>query len=651
MKRMRRWTSLLLTAVMAMHSMSALAFESIKKGDQNTDVQVLQMRLNDLGYSVGTVDGDFGGKTFDAVSSFQQDHGLDVTGEVDEVTWDALYDEAVTITQEGASVDVLLTAPFLDISAGNDGAILEMNGAECTVKIFDFGMDISSVLSEVEDLFHKSYDDEAVPNYQASNLNSDISMFDVDGRAAGIYTQIFDFVNGENLRNYSYWAGMEIESENGMPLIVAAQSQSVIGQDDVSLITAERVMDVLRRIRVKDQGSESTGNESGEMSAEETASEAPTEQEEVSTDDLFRAAAFVKMHNDYINSRMGYQDYVLVPRNTNLDDLAYETAVYSNILRGTAIGYSVSFHGLDKGEEDTVTNRIDFIIDISDELNYITAMQVLGETLENIAQEDGLVDWMLNTALTEVVEKLDSEEKLETAFEGKHISLHPSLNHSSTRDYIRIVMEPVYESEVSEESEAAEDNTEQVEVNDEAVSEDQDSAVPAEGEVTAEDFFKASSLVQLNNDYCQYIYPEYELVPYQTDSSQLTYVTTDFSTGESGASMGYTVDFPGLKQGEENDMADQVIFTLYLAEKTYYANDMMYLGIFLEENTREEGLEAWIAGEACDEVYLVREGRKEQAETVVFEGDQIMLESSMITTEEGDVLNVIMKPVSGSEES
>ena len=101
---------------------------------------MLQMRLNDLGYSVGTADGVYGGKTAEAVSAFQQEHGMDATGEVDEATWNALYEEAITITQKGATIDVLLTAPFVDIEQDVDGAVLRMDEMICTVNISDFGL-------------------------------------------------------------------------------------------------------------------------------------------------------------------------------------------------------------------------------------------------------------------------------------------------------------------------------------------------------------------------------------------------------------------------------------------------------------------------------------------------------------------------------
>ena len=83
---------ILVLAILAMMiAAPAVAFENVKRGDKGSTVQELQERLNELGYSVGTADGIFGGKSETAVKSFQQDNGLEATGVVDEATWEALF--------------------------------------------------------------------------------------------------------------------------------------------------------------------------------------------------------------------------------------------------------------------------------------------------------------------------------------------------------------------------------------------------------------------------------------------------------------------------------------------------------------------------------------------------------------------------------
>lgn len=66
----------------------------LKKGMEGEDVRMLQKYLVQLGYSVGTAgtDGEYGGKTADAVQAFQADHGLDDDGEYGPLTHAKLMD-------------------------------------------------------------------------------------------------------------------------------------------------------------------------------------------------------------------------------------------------------------------------------------------------------------------------------------------------------------------------------------------------------------------------------------------------------------------------------------------------------------------------------------------------------------------------------
>lgn len=54
--------------------------------DPVTEISGVQGRLKNLGYAVRSVDGELGPRTREALRAFQQDHGLDVTGEPDEAT-------------------------------------------------------------------------------------------------------------------------------------------------------------------------------------------------------------------------------------------------------------------------------------------------------------------------------------------------------------------------------------------------------------------------------------------------------------------------------------------------------------------------------------------------------------------------------------
>ena len=60
------------------------------KGSTGSAVKKLQILLNGLGYSCGTVDGDFGGKTRAAVVAYQKAQGLAQDGVVGAATWGRL---------------------------------------------------------------------------------------------------------------------------------------------------------------------------------------------------------------------------------------------------------------------------------------------------------------------------------------------------------------------------------------------------------------------------------------------------------------------------------------------------------------------------------------------------------------------------------
>ena len=62
----------------------------LASGSKGSAVKKLQILLNGLGYSVGTVDGEFGAKTKAAVIKYQKDNGLTADGEVGKDTWSKL---------------------------------------------------------------------------------------------------------------------------------------------------------------------------------------------------------------------------------------------------------------------------------------------------------------------------------------------------------------------------------------------------------------------------------------------------------------------------------------------------------------------------------------------------------------------------------
>ncbi len=79
-------TALLSTTIFA----NALASPTLSKNATGDDVLTLQKRLYLIGYTITEFDGVFGAETEKAVSQFQKDKNISVTGIVTNVTWRAL---------------------------------------------------------------------------------------------------------------------------------------------------------------------------------------------------------------------------------------------------------------------------------------------------------------------------------------------------------------------------------------------------------------------------------------------------------------------------------------------------------------------------------------------------------------------------------
>lgn len=62
------------------------------RGDSGAKVRGVQRRLNELGYFTGDSTGAYGDNTYRAVALFQKDNGLPESGNVDVVTYEALFD-------------------------------------------------------------------------------------------------------------------------------------------------------------------------------------------------------------------------------------------------------------------------------------------------------------------------------------------------------------------------------------------------------------------------------------------------------------------------------------------------------------------------------------------------------------------------------
>lgn len=68
-------------------------YEELKIGDSGESVLALQERLLELGYNIGTADGQFGKKTESAIRQVQILAGLEVTGSADQETQEIIWSE------------------------------------------------------------------------------------------------------------------------------------------------------------------------------------------------------------------------------------------------------------------------------------------------------------------------------------------------------------------------------------------------------------------------------------------------------------------------------------------------------------------------------------------------------------------------------
>lgn len=81
-----------ITAVIVLFLLSTTAFASptLSKNSRGEDVLTLQKKLYLIGYEITELDGIYGTETERAVSAFQRDNKISVTGIVTNVTWRAL---------------------------------------------------------------------------------------------------------------------------------------------------------------------------------------------------------------------------------------------------------------------------------------------------------------------------------------------------------------------------------------------------------------------------------------------------------------------------------------------------------------------------------------------------------------------------------
>lgn len=87
-------------------------FVQLEKGSKGDDVKALQQRLVDLYWLSGSVDGDYGNKTKDAVERFQEAAKLPVTGVADIETQTALFADDAPEAQMSVSCSSVVMGSY-----------------------------------------------------------------------------------------------------------------------------------------------------------------------------------------------------------------------------------------------------------------------------------------------------------------------------------------------------------------------------------------------------------------------------------------------------------------------------------------------------------------------------------------------------------
>lgn len=94
-------------------SSTSSGYKTLSSGSRGNTVRELQEKLNSLGYSCGTVDGDYGAKTANAVREFQRKNGLSVDGIAGPKTFEAINKKIAS-----NSTKIKVTASLLNVRAG-----------------------------------------------------------------------------------------------------------------------------------------------------------------------------------------------------------------------------------------------------------------------------------------------------------------------------------------------------------------------------------------------------------------------------------------------------------------------------------------------------------------------------------------------------
>lgn len=165
-------------------------YTELARGAKREEVRLLQQWLKDLGYLTGTVDGDFGGQTERAISAFQNQHDLLVTGVADVAMQKLLYSNAA---QQAIVYESLEYKGVSRDPDDYDGRYVRFNG-----KVLQVIEDDEFVAFRIAS--KGNYDDMVfvammIPEHYSRILEDD--RVEVSGQYAGLYS--YKTVRGDTL--------------------------------------------------------------------------------------------------------------------------------------------------------------------------------------------------------------------------------------------------------------------------------------------------------------------------------------------------------------------------------------------------------------------------------------------------------------------
>ena len=232
--------------------------ETLREGDEGSDIKVAQVRLKELGFYSSRADGAFGEDTRRAVERFQLANGLTVTGEIDgammmrlmavtPITWNDYIQEMVCRPGDTGLSVYALQRRLTDMGYF-DG---ECNGAygehtESAVQRFQVANDMEMTGVADADTWTRLYDDAAVrlrltdalqPGDSGSRVKAAEARLKALGYFAGEPDAEYDLITQTAVRLFQLGHGME---PNG---VLGAEDEQTLLSDDAMAADSAAVRD------------------------------------------------------------------------------------------------------------------------------------------------------------------------------------------------------------------------------------------------------------------------------------------------------------------------------------------------------------------------------------------------------------------------